>query len=135
MVLPMETHLLSVPQLAAALGVDRTTIHRRIERGALEPAGYVGNRAVFRREDVEALVRGEQTLPKEPAAEELPEVGTLWRFQSSMTRYKVTEVRKAPNGTTTFVSLRTLDTGANTTLDLDDFRARCVFLGRLGARS
>lgn len=60
----MESTLLSVPQLAARLGVDRSTIHRRIERGALTPAGYVGKRALFRLEDVAALARGERTLPE-----------------------------------------------------------------------
>lgn len=130
----MNTALIGVPELAAALGVDQSTIHRRVASGRLVPYERVGRSPLFRREDIPALARGEQTLPKEEA-EEVPEVGTIWRFKSSMIRYKVTDVRQTPNGTATLVSLRTLDTGANTTLDLDDFRARCVFLGRLGVKS
>lgn len=60
----MENNLLSVTQLAAELGVDRSTVHRRIDRGDLTPVAYIGNRPVFRLEDVAALTRGEQTPPK-----------------------------------------------------------------------
>jgi len=135
----MESQLLSATQLAAELGVDRSTVHRRIDRGELVPAGYVDNRPLFRREDAEALARGEQTLPNEQAEEEAcdgfhevaPTVGTLWRFKSSKKTYKITDVLTAPSGRGTFVTLRALDTGANTTLSVDELRDRCVFLGRL----
>lgn len=123
----MSTSLLSVTQLAEELGVDRSTIHRRIDRGELTPAGYVGNRALFRREDVEALGRGEQTISQ--AAPETPEVGTLWRFKTSKKTYRVTAT--FPHEDDRFVALRALDTQANTSLSLDELRARCVFVGRL----
>lgn len=123
MVFHMESTLLSVPQLAAELGVDRTTIHRRIERGDLAPAGYVGNRALFRREDIEALARGEQTIPTEDPPP-LPELGTLWRFKSSKNPYQVISVDN-------LIQLEALDTKAHTSLSRDEFARRCVFVGRL----
>ena len=63
----MNSPFVGVPELAAALRIDQSTVHRRIKAGTLEPATYVGRSPVFRREDVPALVRGEQTLPKEVA--------------------------------------------------------------------
>lgn len=121
----MTDQLLGAPELAAALGVHRSTIHRRIERGELEPAGTVAGRPVFRREDAEALVRGERTLPpQEPAAPELPAVGTLWRFKSSKNPYQVISVEN-------LIQLEALDTKAHTSLSLNEFARRCVFVGRL----
>lgn len=58
--------LLSAPQVARALGVARSTITRRVRRGELQPAAYVGNRALFLAGDVDAIKRGEQTITKEP---------------------------------------------------------------------
>jgi len=59
----MVTHLVGVPELAAALGVDQSTIHRRIARRELVPAAYLGKRPLFSADDVERLMRGEQQLP------------------------------------------------------------------------
>lgn len=61
----MSDILVSAPQLAAALGVDRSTIHRRVARGDLTPFTVVGNRPFFLARDIEAMKRGEQQ--KEPA--------------------------------------------------------------------
>lgn len=63
----METTLITATELAAALGVDRSTIHRRIERGAITPTVRVGNRPLFTADDVERLKRGEQQLPASEA--------------------------------------------------------------------
>lgn len=59
----MVTYLVGVPELAAELGVDQSTIHRRITRGDLVPAAWLGRRPLFARDDVERLKRGEQQLP------------------------------------------------------------------------
>lgn len=61
----MSTPLIGVPELAEALGVDQSTVHRRVASGKLVPFERVGKQPLFRRQDVAALVRGEQTLPKE----------------------------------------------------------------------
>lgn len=58
----METELIGVPQLADVLGVDQSTIHRRIYRGDLTPYITVGNRALFLAADVDAIKRGEQHI-------------------------------------------------------------------------
>lgn len=59
-----DEKLIGATALAAELGVAPSTVHRRIERGELVPAATIGNRPVFRLEDVDALARGERTLPK-----------------------------------------------------------------------
>lgn len=56
------TDLVSATELAEALGVDRSTIHRRIARGELQPAAKVAGRPVFLAADVENLKRGERHL-------------------------------------------------------------------------
>lgn len=58
------TELISATKLAEVLGVDRSTIHRRILRGELKPALVAGNRPFFTAEDVERLKRAEQQLPQ-----------------------------------------------------------------------
>lgn len=58
--------LLGVTQLAAELGLDRSTVHRQIAAGTITPTALVGRRALFTRDDVERLKRGEQ-LNEEPA--------------------------------------------------------------------
>lgn len=58
----MSQDLLSAPQVARALGVDRSTITRRVQRGALQPAAYVGNRPLFLASDIDAIKRGEQHI-------------------------------------------------------------------------
>ena len=55
--------LVGVPELAGLLGVDQSTIHRRISRHELEPSLYLGRRPLWTRDDVERLERGEQLLP------------------------------------------------------------------------
>ena len=62
-----ETQLLGIPEVAAELGVDQSTINRRITAGKLSPSAYVSKRAVFTADDVERLRRGEQQLPREEA--------------------------------------------------------------------
>ncbi len=61
----MHSRFVGVPELAAELGVDQSTINRRITAGKLSPTAYVGKRAVFTVDDVERLRRGEQQLPRE----------------------------------------------------------------------
>lgn len=56
--------LMGVPELAAALGVERSTVHRRIVAERLTPVAYVGRRPLFTAEDVDRLKRGEQQLPQ-----------------------------------------------------------------------
>ncbi len=56
---------MGVTEVAAALKVDRSTIHRRILRKELRPASYAGRQPLFTHEDVERLMRGEQQLPME----------------------------------------------------------------------
>ena len=50
--------LIGVPELAAALGVDQSTVHRRIERGAITPTVTVGKRPLFSVEDALAIMLG-----------------------------------------------------------------------------
>ena len=49
--------LLTQAQAAALLDVDRTTIYRWVRKGKLKVAGAVGGVLVFRRCDLEGLVR------------------------------------------------------------------------------
>lgn len=58
----MQSEFVGVTELAAELGVNRTTIHRRVFRGELVPAGYAGKQPLFTRDDVERLKRGEKQL-------------------------------------------------------------------------
>lgn len=58
------SNLIGIPQLAAELGVNQSTIFRRIKRGKLVPVGYIGKQAVFYASDVERIRRGEQPLPE-----------------------------------------------------------------------
>ena len=58
--------LIGVPELAAALGVDQSTVHRRIERGAITPTVTVGKRPLFSVEDAQAIMLG----PAAPKAQE-----------------------------------------------------------------
>ncbi len=62
----MATELINVPALAEALGVDRSTVHRRIERGALKPTHYAGDQPLFTREAAQAILHG-PVKPSEPA--------------------------------------------------------------------
>ena len=62
-----ETQLIGIPEVAAALGVDQSTINRRIHAGKLTPTVRVGRRPLFTLDDVERLRRGEQQLPREEA--------------------------------------------------------------------
>ena len=57
--------LLTATELAAALGVNRSTIHRQITGGRLTPAGYAGRSPLFLPEDLERLKRGEQHFPQD----------------------------------------------------------------------
>lgn len=59
----MQSEFVGVTELAAVLGVERSTIHRRIVRRELVPAVYAGRQPLFTRDDVERLKRGEQQLP------------------------------------------------------------------------
>lgn len=61
----MTDELLGVTALAVELGVDRSTIHRRIAAEKLTPTAFVGRQPLFTRSDVERLKRGEQQLPQE----------------------------------------------------------------------
>ena len=54
----MATELINVPALADALGVDRSTVHRRIERGAIKPTHYAGGQPLFTREAAQAILHG-----------------------------------------------------------------------------
>lgn len=83
--------LIGVPELAVELGVDQSTVHRRIERGELTPFTTVNKRPFFHAEDVAALVRGERTLPP-TARPEPPAVGSQWRSKSTSKIYTVTQV-------------------------------------------
>lgn len=44
---PGTVRLFGIPEAAAALGFDQSTIYRRVERGALVPDAYVGRRPLF----------------------------------------------------------------------------------------
>ena len=61
----VTSSLIGIPELAAELGVDQSTINRRITAGKLSPSAYVGKRAVFTADDVERLRRGEHQLLRE----------------------------------------------------------------------
>lgn len=52
--------LLSVPQLAALLGLNRSSVYRRVASGDLEPSTMVGNRALFTPERAAAIHATEQ---------------------------------------------------------------------------
>ena len=62
----METTLVTATELADALGVDRSTVHRRIERGAIKPTHYAGDQPLFTREAAQAILHG-PVKPAEPA--------------------------------------------------------------------
>ena len=59
----MTTTLLTASELAEALQVDRSTIHRRVARGELTPTAFAGRQPLFALDDAERLKRGEQQLP------------------------------------------------------------------------
>ena len=62
----MASELINVQALAEALGVDRSTVHRRIARGALKPTHYAGDQPLFTREAAQAILHG-PVKPSEPA--------------------------------------------------------------------
>ena len=62
----METQLITATELSNALGVDRSTVHRRIERGAINPTHYAGGQPLFTREAAQAILHG-PVKPSEPA--------------------------------------------------------------------
>lgn len=64
----MTENLFTVSMLAKELGVDRSTVHRRIVDGRVHPIAYAGRHALFTLGDVERLRRGEQQLPAERGA-------------------------------------------------------------------
>ena len=59
------TDFLGTKDLAVRLGVDVSTVYRRIQRGELIPAAYVGKQALFTPEDADALARGEVQLRRD----------------------------------------------------------------------
>lgn len=63
----MTETLLTVAMLAKELGVDRSTVHRRIVGDKMHPAAYAGRHALFTLDDLARLRRGEQQLPREEA--------------------------------------------------------------------
>lgn len=64
----MQDLLYGVPELAVKLGVDQSTVHRRLARGEIIPSLVVGKRALFTPTDAEAIRRREQQLPAERTA-------------------------------------------------------------------
>lgn len=57
----MSQELLTTGALADRLGVDRSTIHRRIAEAGIEPEFVAGRTRLFDRAQVEALfARGQQ---------------------------------------------------------------------------
>lgn len=62
----VETTLVTATELADALGVDRSTVHRRIGRGAIKPTHYAGGQPLFTREAAQAILHGPEE-PSEPA--------------------------------------------------------------------
>jgi|GEM_PF-6549024 len=51
----MGNELTTVPSIAARLGLDRSTVHRRITAAGIEPKLVAGRTRLFDRSDVEAL--------------------------------------------------------------------------------
>lgn len=62
----MGITLVTARELADALGVHRSTVHRRIERGAIKPTHYAGGQSLFTREAAQAILYG-PVKPAEPA--------------------------------------------------------------------
>ena len=60
----MTTKLIGIPKLAAALGVDQSTVHRRIDRKAIEPTHVADDgRVYWTQEAAQAILHG----PVKPA--------------------------------------------------------------------
>ena len=60
----MTTKLIGIPKLAAALGVDQSTVHRRITRQAIEPTHVADDgRVYWTLEAAQAILHG----PEKPA--------------------------------------------------------------------
>lgn len=63
----MTTKLIGIPKLAAALGVDQSTVHRRITRQAIEPTHVADDgRVYWTQEAAQAILHG-PVKPSEPA--------------------------------------------------------------------
>ena len=63
----MTTKLIGIPKLAAALGVDQSTVHRRIDRKAIEPTHVADDgRVYWTQEAAQAILHG-PVKPAEPA--------------------------------------------------------------------
>lgn len=58
----MQPDIINASAAAKLLGVDRSTIHRRIKRGELVPWLVVGRQPLFQRSDIQAYARGERPL-------------------------------------------------------------------------
>lgn len=52
----MELNLVTLNDVARALGLSRIAVQKRIERGTLKPAGKVGNQYVFRTADMKSIL-------------------------------------------------------------------------------
>ena len=63
----MTTKLIGIPKLADALGVDQSTVHRRIARQAIEPTHVADDgRVYWTQEAAQAILHGPEK-PAEPA--------------------------------------------------------------------
>ena len=62
----MTTKLIGIPKLADALGVDQSTVHRRIARQAIEPTHVADDGCVYwTPEAAQAILHGPEK-PSEP---------------------------------------------------------------------